>query len=179
MKKVRKKEGKLVKAYCLGQPHSVIEELITRGLLKKVNETQWRLLSQEATEGECAKSGDYLKLDTAGMPYPNTKEFFEKNHIHRGGDEYEQIPKPLSAWAAEDDMCPEVQFLIEKKGLVFNEKSVCAYFKAPLWGDMLLAAKDAVIIFYDIKYDAEKNVTDADFNFVSRSEFEKTYEILR
>ncbi|MBQ1412657.1 MAG: hypothetical protein IIY93_05645, partial [Clostridia bacterium] len=53
-----------------------------------------------------------------------------------------------------------------------------AYFNAVLWGAPLSAAKDAVICFYSITRDGNGVITDADFNFISRAEFEKTYDIL-
>ena len=175
MKTVKKKTGKLVKAYCLGESSKVIDELTEKGLIKQTDESHWRIFSQD---GEEAKTGDYIKTDSAGRPYPNSWEFFLKNHRPLGGDEYEQIPKPLKAWDIEEPPCQEVEFLISHKGLVIDESSETAYFSAPLWGDTLTAARDAVIVFYDIQYDDSRNVTDADFNFVSGSEFKKTYDVL-
>lgn len=176
MKKVKKKEGKIVQAYCLGEKHPVIEKLIQSGAIKQVDDTKWRIFSREAKDGELAFNGDYIKQDSSGSPYPNSREFFEKNHKHIEGDNYMQIPKPLNAWSLEEGMCPEIQFLIDYKGLVIDEQNEAAYFKAPLWGDMLSAARDAVIVFYEVEYDENQNILDADFNFVARDEFIKTYE---
>ena len=178
MKTVKKKEGKTVKAYCLGENSLAIDELIKKGFIKQTGESCWRIFSQEATEGEEAKTGDYIKTDSSGRPYPNSREFFLKNHRPLGGDEYEQIPKPLKAWDTEEPMCQEVEFLIDHKGLVIDESSESTYFSAPLWGDTLTAARNAVIVFYDIQYDDRQNVTDADFNFVGREEFNRTYDVL-
>ena len=52
------------------------------------------------------------------------------------------------------------------------------YFNAFLWGAPLSAGKDAVLIFYSIKRDIDGNIYDADFNFITREEFEKTYDEL-
>jgi len=35
--------------------------------------------------------------------------------------------------------------------------------------------RDAIIVFYSLDYDGEGNIMDADFNFVQREEFQKTY----
>ena len=40
------------------------------------------------------------------------------------------------------------------------------------------AAEDAMIVFYSISYDETGKVIDADYNFVGRREFEKTYSML-
>lgn len=178
MKLVKKKSGKIIKAYRLGDNHDILKELMNQGLLKKVNERYWRVFSQEATEGELAESGDYIKVDSSGRPYPNTRKFFDENHKLIGGDDYEQIPQALKAWDVNEPDCTEIQFLIEHKGLVIDKENEAAYFKAPLWGDILTAAKNAVIVFYSIQYDDENNVTDADFNFVGSDEFVKTYDVI-
>lgn len=178
MKTVKKKRGKTVKAYCLGEKSPMIDELIKERLVKQADASHWRIFSREATDGEEAETGDYIKLDSSGRPYPNSREFFLKNHRPLGGDEYEQIPKPLMAWDIGEPMCREVEFLISHKGLSIDESSEDAYFSAPLWGDTLTAARDAVIVFYDIQYDDRQNVTDADFNFVARSEFDRIYDVL-
>ncbi len=175
MRKVRKKEGKIIQAYCLGEDHPKLEELIKAGLLRKADDGQWRVLSREASEGEVAVSGDYIKLDSQGYPYPNSREFFLNNHRHLADDNYEQIPKVLHAWCAKDHMCEEVRFLIEHKELIIREDNEKAYFSAPLWGDVLVADKDAMIIFYDISYDEEQQIIDADFNFVAKEEYDKLY----
>lgn len=178
MKRVRKKEGKVIQAYCLGESNAMLDKLMENGLVRKADETHWRILSREADEGEAARSGDYIKVDSSGAPYPNSREYFLKNHKPLGGDNYEQIPQPLNAWWREEGMCPEIQFLIDCKGLVINENNEEAYYSAPLWGDLLSAAKDAVIVFYSLEYDSEQKIADADFNFVARDEFDKTYDVI-
>ncbi len=175
MRRIRKREGKIIKAYCLGEDHPVIERLIGEGKIRQVDAGHWRVFSREATEGELAESGDYVKLDSSGTPYPNTRAFFLKNHRHMGGDDYEQIPKWLNAWRLEDGMCPEIRFLMEHKGLVIDEGNEDACFRAPLWGDLLTAGKDAVIVFYELEYGAGHEVVEADFNFVAGEEFDKVY----
>ena len=77
-----------------------------------------------------------------------------------------------------DPMGPEMQYLVEHKQLTFHEDEPNRYFQAPLWGTMLSAARNAVIVFYRIDRDESGKILDAEFNFVARDEFEKTYEIL-
>lgn len=178
MKKVIKKSGKLVQAYCLGVENKKVKELMEEGLLTQCGNGQWRVFSQEAEQGELAKSGDYIKIDSNGRPYPNDREFFLKNHKAAGENLYEQIPYVLEAWDSTEDMCSEMEFLIKSKGLVINDKDEQKYYKAPLWGDILTAGRDAVIVFYSIERDTAGSIVDVEFNFVAREEFEKTYTVL-
>ena len=178
MKQVIKKQGRIVQAYRLGDEGPVVQKLIDEGKIKKLSDDLYEIFSQEAVNGngELAFSVDYVKLDSTGTPYPNGQEFFLKNHIHIQDDDYEQIPKPLYAWEVSDGMCKEIEYLISEKGLVISPAQKETYYSAPLWGTLLSAAEDAVIIFYDIRWDADGNVVLADFNFVARSEFEQTYD---
>lgn len=74
--------------------------LIEEGAIKKNPDGTYELFSQEAVSatGEIANAGDYFKVDSVEghhYPYPNSKDFFEENHIHVSGDVYEQKGKPL------------------------------------------------------------------------------------
>ena len=175
MKKVQKNAGKLVEAWKLGDGSAIEERLISEGKIA-VTATGYELFSQEAKSesGEKAVSGDYFKIDGAGYPYPNKKEWFLDNHQHIEGDTWEQIPAQLDAWEAEETIPEEVQFLLDHKGLKLNPANPSEYFGATLWGAWLTAAKDAVLVFYSITRE-NGVIIDADFNFVARSEFEKTY----
>jgi len=42
----------------------------------------------------------------------------------------------------------------------------------------VIPAADAVIVFYSITKDEDGTITDADFNFVARDEFDRTYSLL-
>ena len=75
-------------------------------------------------------------------------------------------------------MSRKIKFLIEQKQLTFHEEDPEKYFQAPLWGTNLSAKKDAVIVFYSIERDENGEIRDAEFNFVARDEFDKTYELL-
>lgn len=179
MYKVIKNKGKLLDAYQLGSDNAVIKELMENGKICDLGDGRYEIHSQEAVNGaaggERAMVGDWIKVDSKGYPYPNHREYFEANHRHIEGDTFEQLPKPLSAWDAKLEMCPEVAFLVEKKGLIIDETSSDRRYTAQLWGTTEVAAEDAMIVFYSISYDEARNVTDCDCNFVERSEFDKTY----
>ncbi len=180
MYKVIKNHGKTVQAYQLGSDSSVIQELLRSRKIIPLDNDKYEVFSQEvlqagAEHGQIASHGDWIKIDSTGNPYPNDQAFFEKNHRQVEGDTFEQIPQPFWAWDAECAMCKEIEFLIREKGLHITPDSEEQYYTAPLWGTVESAKKDAVIIFYSISYDAAGNVMDADFNFVERGEFERTY----
>lgn len=180
MIRIIKKNGKKVSAYQLGDKCSIIDDLIQQGKIKKITNDSYEIFSQEAVngKGEIAHCGDYIKIDSSGYPYPNTAIFFEANHKWLGGNEYEQIPIPINAWTVQEPMCEEIEFLTQKKGLVINADDQEHYFNAILWGTKLSAAKDSVIVFYDITKNSFGKIVDVDFNFVCRKEFEKSYLII-
>lgn len=180
MKKVVKKTEKEVLVYKLNSECDVLDRLMQEGKLKRKEDGTFEVFSREAMNGtgELAYAEDYIKIDNGGFPYPNSAKFFEENHRHIEGNRYVQIPKLLDAWFASEGMCPEIQFLIEHKGLVIRESLPEKYFEAPLWGTILSAAKDAVIVFYELKRDCDGTILDADFNFVAREEFDRTYDIV-
>ena len=177
-----KDKGKMLKAYQLGSGNKVLDKLIVEGKICDNGNGQYEIHSQETVKstigGEIAFVGDYIKIDSGGYPYPNNKEYFEKNHRHIEKDIYEQIPRPLQAWDTKLAMCQEIIFLIEKKGLTIHETSPDQYYEAELWETKEVAAADAMIVFYSISYDKEGNVLDCDWNFVERNEFNKIYSII-
>lgn len=181
---VIKKHGKTVRAYRLGKKHPVLEKLMEEKKIVPIDDGEYyEVFSQESINaesghGQIACVGDYVKIDSKGFPYPNEAAFFYANHRHIGGDEYEQTPKPLKAWTVDEPICQEVEFLICEKGLVLNESDPEKYFYAILWGNPEAAKRDAVLVFYSLTYGENGVVQDADFNFVERSEFDKTYDIL-
>ena len=183
MLKVMKKRGKIVQAYRLGEPHSVLDCLMKTNKIIDLHNGMYEIFSQEAVKagsghGQLACTGDWVRIDGAGFPYPNRADWFQENLRHISGDNYEQIPKLLYAWTSDMEICPEIQFLIQKKGLILNKNNPDQYFKAFLWNTQEVAAKDAVLIFYSISYDESGKILDAKFNFVERAEFERTYDIL-
>lgn len=180
MRKAIKNKGKTVSAWRLGENSDMEKRLLQEGKIKIGSDGAYEIFSREAVSGmgERACRGDYIKIDSKGLPYPNNKEFFESNHRHISGETYEQIPFPVDVWSFEDGMCEEIQFLIDHKGLKFNTENSSVYFSAPLWGTLLSASKDAAIVFYNIEKDQDGRIRDIDFNFVARDEFEKTYSYI-
>ena len=175
-----KKEGKVISAWRLGD-HSAMElQLMKEGRIKESAAGKYELFSREAVsgKGEEAQAGDFFKIDSEGYPYPNSRDFFESHHRHIEGDTYEQLPSPVQVWFWEDGMCAKVEFLAAKKSLRFNHENEAAFFSAPLWGTILTAAKNAAVVFYSIERDDAGIITDADFNFVAKSEFDKTYRFV-
>lgn len=180
MRKAMKIKGKSIFAYRLGENSDMEKKLLREGKLKQYSNGIYEVFSREVISGpgEQACIGDYIKIDSNGFPYPNEKEFFMANHRHIESDRYEQIPSPVDVWFWEDGMCEEIQFLLDNKGLKINGKEESVYFSAPLWGTILSAAKDAAIVLYAVDRDADGKIRDADFNFVARDEFDKTYQFI-
>lgn len=177
---VIKKNGKVVKAYRLGEDNPVILQFINEGKIKKTGDGIYELFSKEAVngKGQVAYDGYYARVDSDGYVYPNSDKYVAENLRHISGDDYEVVPTAVKAWEVSEGMIPEIDFLIANKGLVIDESCYDKYFSAPLWGTILSAAKNAVIIFYSIKYNDDGSIDDIDFNFVEREEFERTYNIL-
>ena len=180
MRRARKKPVR-VNAYRLGEQSEGLDRLIKEGLVSQSDDGTFEVHTMETKDekGETAHAGDYVKLDAAGRPYPNKAEFFEKNHRHIDGDQYEQFPKDREVWMMGDAMCPEVEFLIEQGRLELHKEDPEHYFQGTGWGTKLTASSDAVLVFYEIKRNAGGNIVDAEFNFVDREMFEKTYELIR
>lgn len=151
-------------------------KLIEQGLLTPVGDNQWRVKTREtAGEGELAASGDYIKLDSIGMPYPNKKAWFEANHTMVGENLYLQKVQPRKAWHAMELLCPEIRFLLDRDMLWWSRKEG---FRAVLWDTVQTAAPDAVLILDQVERDAEGCIQKVDFHFVAAEEFERTYEVL-
>jgi len=175
LRKAIKNKGKIVKAWELGLDSPMERQLIAAGKIKRHSDGTYEIFSLEAQDhGERAAAGDYIKLSSDGTPYPNARAFFWANHRSVEGDTYEQIPKPLCIWTMDDPMCPEIEFLISAKGLTITADG----FSAPLWGTIERAGRDAVIVFYSIAYAADGSISDADFNFVAKTEFDSTYSLV-
>lgn len=177
MRKVKKNAGKIICAYRLGDHSDVEERMIREGKIIRHTEERYELFSQEAKDGagQIAKAGDYFKIDSSGKPYPNEKEWFEANHKKIGDGQYMQIPKELNAWEVTEPMCEEIEYLIAEKKMEIHPETPERYFRAMLWGSKLSAAKDAIVIFHEIRRDENHAIEEIDFSFVARSEFEKTY----
>ena len=174
---IQKQTGKPVCAWQLGRGSNIERRMIAAGRIILHDDGQYELFSQESVNGhgQMAQAGDYFKIDCAGFPYPNERSWFEAHHEHVRGDEYLQKPEHLEAWVADEPMCPQMRFLLDSGKLIIDPERPDKYFSAILWGAPLSAARDAVIVFYKTDYDADGSICDVEFNFVERSEFEKTY----
>ena len=180
MRTIIKTKQSTVKAWQLGQNSSTEQKLIREGRIRCLSPDHYEVFSQEAQgkTGQHACAGDYFKVDSAGFPYPNRKAYFEANHIHLTGDDYRQIPVPLQAWVLGDPMNDVIEFLIQHKGLQISPDRPEACFRAPLWGTILTAGADAVLVIYRTDRDDTGRILDVSFNFVARTEFDLTYRML-
>ena len=175
------KKRKPVHVYKLGDGGPMEQQLLQEGAIERLPDGHYALFSQESVccQGEIAEVGDYFKVDTINsrhFPYPNSREYFQKNHIHISGDLYEQIAKPVGIWRIGDDMCGEIQHLLQTGQLLLNEDAPERYFNAELWGAPLSAPKDAVVAIYSVDHDEAGNIAAISFNFIQRLYFEEHYE---
>ena len=178
-----KSKRKVVTAYPLGAGHPMEALLIAEGAIRLLPDGTYALFSQEAVngQGQIAQAGDYFKVDTIDgrhFPYPNSREFFLNNHTHLDGDEYEQINKPLRFWQFGDAFTEEVNWLVDTGRLTLKPQEPDRYFNAFLWGADLSAASDATLLLFRVDRDELGAITDIDFNFVARPEFEACYVIV-
>ena len=178
MRKVRKKEEKIIYAYRLGAGSEVERTMILEGKIRKTADGSYEIFSSEAHNGtgEQAKPGDYFKVDGLGNPYPNEKEWFEARHVLAGANCYRQKLETYDAWEVGDPVSEPLQYLLDQHLLKIQTEDTASYFTAKIWGTELTAARDAVLVFYQIERDKTGMIRDVDFNLVARSEFERTYE---
>lgn len=171
------KSARKVRAWCLGENSAMERQLLADGKLRRESDGTYRVMSQEnSTEGQAVPAGDYIKVDSTGAPYPNSREFFLQNHTHIEGDWYFQHSPVLKAWCRREKMCPEVEWLIGSGRLRIDENDPERYFNAVLWSAELHAAKDAVIIFNH--RETPEDLASIGFRFITREEFDLTYRIV-
>lgn len=177
MRFAKKRQGRLVSAYELGAGSEMEARMIHAGRICRREDGGYALFSQEAVNGcgQRAEKGDFFKVDGSGYPYPNARAWFLANHRHMGGDNYEQIPRPLEIWMAADGENEVIRFLLEQGKLLVRKDDPARYFNAHLWGADLSAAQDAVVVFYGVKRNEAGAILDVEFNFVAREEFDRTY----
>lgn len=177
--KVRKRPAGPVTALCLGEGSPLERELIARGLLVPQPDGGIRVRTRESGEepGELARLGDYVKLDQGGFPYPVRREVFLQTHRETKAG-FVAIPKTLDAWQLGQPRPEELVWLLARGRLVLNESDPERCFSAQLWGTRLTVPGDAVLVFYRTRRDELGQITDVDFNFVVREEFDAAYEIL-
>lgn len=168
-----------IQAWRLGGGSETEARLIVEKKIVLRDDGTYELFSTEAQskQGQIARAGDYFKVDLYnGLPYPNAREFFESRHTPIGPDTYLQNNPILPAWVADDPTCPEIEFLLSTGRLTIAEEDPEHYFQAFLWGAPLSAAKDAVVVFYQVIREPSGQIKDIEFNFIARNEFEITYQ---
>lgn len=171
------KTARKVQAWCLGEGSPMERRMLAEGKLRLEASGRYRVMSQENnTEGQVARAGDYFKVDSTGAPYPNGRKFFLENHTHMEGDWYLQTSPVLKAWCQEEEICPEVEYLLRSGRLRIEEDNPTHYFNAFLWGAELHAAQDAVIIF-DHR-EIPEDLASIGFRFITREEFGLTYKVV-
>lgn len=174
---IMKNQGKKVSAYRLGDRSAMEQKMMQEGKMRRHEDGRYEVFSREAGKesGEFASPGDYFKVDSSSCPYPNKKEWFENNHEKIGDGEYLQVPRMLEAWEAGEAMTPTADYLLRTGQLKLNEEDPDRYFEAELWGSVLTAPRDALLVIYEVTKDADGKILAVDFNFLARSEFEKNY----
>ncbi len=167
-------------AWQLGKNTPMERKLIRQGRIRKREDGLYELFSLEATGrvGQIASAGDYFKVDPPGCPYPNRLDVFERSHRHIEADWYEQIAAPVQIWMAYDPECEEIDYLLASGQLRIHPDDPARYFSAKLWGTEETAARNAVIVLYEIERDDEGVIRSVDFNFVERGYFDRTYDIV-
>ena len=183
MRYAMKNKGKIVKAYELGDGTEMEHRMIREGAIQRIDQYTYRLFSKEAVNGtgQEAKAGDYFKVneeDGKFYAYPNERAWFLQNHRHRKGDEYEQKCFPLPVWAKGDPACEAINYLLDSGRLCIDEGNREKYYNAELWGTMLSAPEDAVIVFYSIDQQ-NGQIQNIGFNFVDRKTFDRDYTVLQ
>lgn len=175
-----KKKTSRIQAWQLGKDTPMERKMIEEGRIIKRDDGRYELFSQEATGpvGQIASAGDYFKVDPPDCPYPNEKGMFERKHRHLEGDWYEQITEPVQIWTVDDPECEEIEYLLASGQLHIHPDDPEHYFSAKLWGTEETAARDAVVVFYEIERDDEGAIERVDFNFVERGYFEKNYSVI-
>lgn len=172
------KKARQVHAWCLGAGSEEERRLTALGKIRLEADGTYRIFSQENdTEGQIAQPGDYFKVDSTGAPYPNSRDYFLNNHTHIEGNCYLQTSPVLKGWTLDAPMCPEINYLLGSGKLMVDESSDSHYFTAFMWGVWLHAARNAVIIIDSVTESGGK-IVDAAFHFITREEFDLTYQII-
>lgn len=176
MRKV-KKINVHAEAFELGRDSCLEQALIDSGKIIK-HDSHYEIYSAEAScSGEIAKDGDFIKIDKAGNPYPNSRDRFLDHHEYLENYNYIQSPRILLSWKYGDCDNEIIDYLLDSGKLIINSDSEESFYQADIWGTTLKAKKDDIILIYDIKKVGNKIIC-VDFNLIDREEFEKTYEYI-
>ena len=167
-------------AWELGRGSGMEREMISQGRICVHPNGVYEIFSLEAhgEKGQIAERGDYFKMDPRGWPQPCSRDWFLRNHQHVEEDWYLQTAKPLKIWRKGDPESEEIRFLLDKGILKFHPETPKQFFSASLWDTEEKASDDAVIIFFDVKRDAQGKIEDINFNFVDAEYFQNNYSLL-
>jgi hypothetical protein len=166
-------------AWELGAGTDTEARLLREEKLRRLPDGTYLVFSRETdAQGQIAQAGDYIKIDSAGFPYPNRRNYFLDNHIPLGDCRYRQKTPVLDAWTREEPMPPAVRFLLDTGLLRIDEQAPAHYFRAFLWDAELFAARDAVVVLDRVTRDENGEITGVDFHFIARQEFEITHKIV-
>ena len=176
MYKVRKKIGKLIKAWQLGQNSDMEKRLLAE---KKITREDgiYRLMSLEAVRGgglgEVAAAGDWFRIEERAdqaYPYPLNADYFSSNFRKlKSTDDFEAIPKILDAWFAEEPVSQEVRYLLDAGKLILTDDNIIGL----IWGTTLSAPKKgSAIIFYSVS-----RLPSGEILAVAQA-FQRDYEVL-
>lgn len=177
---VMKRQNLPVTACRLGDGTALERRLIASGALRDLGGGRYEVFSREAQNGagELARAGCFVKLDGEGFPYPNSAEYFLSNH-DATADGYVQRARPLEAWREGQPVSGAVRFLLDSGRLRIDRQDPLRRYSARLWGTVLSADRNAVIVFYEVRRGPAGTIEDAQFGLVAGDEFEKTYDIIK
>ncbi|WP_288339211.1 hypothetical protein [uncultured Allobaculum sp.] len=166
-------------AYPLDEHHPKIRQLLEEKKLIQLPDGSFEVFSQETkgqAHGQHASAGDYIKIDGAGYPYPNTRDFFLAHHIPAAReDTFFQKPETRQAWQVGEPSNDLIEYLVKHGKLEIHPEDEDHYFQAQLWGTLETAAKDALVVIYEAERSEKQEILSVTFNLLTREEFEKTY----
>lgn len=177
--KMAQKIARIVEAYELGMNSTMEKLLISEGTIQILEDGKYRLRSLEAkSKGELCNRGDFFKVNEengAHFAYPIKREKFLATHKFLGGNQYEQITKPVKVWQVGDKLTYEIKYLQKIGKLIIDKKDDQQYFNAFLWNTHLTAPKDAILVIYEEKLNSKGEIFDIDFNLIQSKIFAKDY----
>ncbi len=176
---IQKKTAQPVTACCLGEGSDLEKALTEKNMLNRRPDGSWEVHTRESAghRGEIAQTGDYVKLDVEGCPYPVEASVFLREH-RRAKDGYWQIPRKLEAWTADEPRTPILEWLLSTGRLKIAQNDPAHFYQAQLWGTQISAPVDAVLVFYHVSRNTDGDIMDVDFNFVDHEVFLLSYDTI-
>ena len=83
--------------------------------------------------------------------------------------------KEILVWEAEDDIIPEVKFLLTNNKLKINYENPLMFFETETYS----ATSFAALIIQDASYDDDNNVVDVQFEILPCLDFVKNYQKIK